>query len=584
MRIHRLEIQAFGPFAGRQRIDFDELSAQGLFLLNGQTGAGKTSILDAVCFALYGSVPGARQNGKRLRSDHAEAAAAPEVVCEFSARGRRFEVTRSPQWDRPSARSGKGTTVQQARTLLRERIGGAWVEKSARNDEAAVELGEVLGMSLDQFTKVVLLPQGEFAAFLRADAKERRPLLQRLFNTGRFDAVEQTLASDAGAARAGYEQARSAVAVLLRAAREEAGRHLAPDQLPAEAGAGHLEQLQAAVAALADEAADRAAAGDAELAQLHGTIAVQEQRLADHAELVAFEELEDKHRTNEPAYRQLAEDLEAHRRAELLAAPIRHRDQAAPDADRSRAQARRLAEAAAAHPLFADYGVDLPEAAGDREDALEAVLAEASDRAAARLGQVQALLPEEERLLVLTGTESELEAELGRLAECRSRTAEETEAVRAEAAKLQDGLQSLQAGDLPGLQRRLDEAQAVAAAVEEHGECTRQLAAAAGRREEARALQLDRKEHWLDLLRQRLDNAAAELASRLEDGGPCPVCGSSEHPAPAGAGTGRLVSEEEEAAARAQHGEAEAGLARTQQECARLEARLAALAARGGDT
>ena len=115
MRIHRLEIQAFGPFAGRQQIDFDELSAQGLFLLNGQTGAGKTSILDAVCFALYGSVPGARQSGKRLRSDHAEAVTAPEVVCEFSARGRRFEVTRSPQWDRPSARSGKGTTVSRPR-------------------------------------------------------------------------------------------------------------------------------------------------------------------------------------------------------------------------------------------------------------------------------------------------------------------------------------------------------------------------------------------------------------------------------------------------------------------------------------
>lgn len=590
MRIHRLEIQAFGPFATRQQIDFDELSAQGLFLLNGQTGAGKTSILDAVCFALYGSMPGARQNGKRLRSDHAEAATAPEVVCEFSARGRRFEVTRSPQWDRPSARSGKGTTVQQARTLLRERVGGSWVEKSARNDEAAAELGEVLGMSLDQFTKVVLLPQGEFAAFLRADAKERRPLLQRLFNTQRFEAVEQTLALDAGAAKVEHDQALAAVGHLLRGAREEAGRHLAPEQLPDEAvdGARMLGQLQESVAALAADAAARAAAGAEELGRLRAQVAAQEQRLADHAELVTLEELEDKHRTNEPAYRQLAEDLQAHRRAELLAAPIRHRDQAAAAAGRAAEQLRQLAEAAAAHPLYADYGKELPvlEASGDAAGRLESVLAEAADRAGAQLGQVQALLPEEERLRALEASETELEAELLRLTGQMGRTAEETAACRAEVSGLQDRLQSLQAaaGDIPALERSVEEAEAVAGAAAEHAACTADLAAATGVRDEAKVQQLELKERWLDLLQQRLDNAAAELASRLEEGAPCPVCGAEEHPAPAGAGAGRLVGEEEEAAARREHGQAEARLGRAQQECAKLEARLAALAARGGET
>uniref|UniRef100_UPI0011B0EFD9 AAA family ATPase n=1 Tax=Arthrobacter sp. 9E06 TaxID=2058890 RepID=UPI0011B0EFD9 len=100
MRIHRLLISGFGPFAGTEEIDFDRLSAHGLFLLNGPTGAGKTSVLDAICFALYGSVPGARQDGKRLRSDHADPAQEPAVKCEFSAQGRRFEVTRSPAWDK----------------------------------------------------------------------------------------------------------------------------------------------------------------------------------------------------------------------------------------------------------------------------------------------------------------------------------------------------------------------------------------------------------------------------------------------------------------------------------------------------
>ena len=161
MRIHRLEISAFGPFAATEHIDFDRLSAHGLFLLNGATGAGKTSVLDAICFALYGSVPGARQDGKRLRSDHAEAAAEPRVTCEFSARGRHFEVSRSPAWDKPSARGKNGFTVQQANTVLRERVNGEWAEKSGRNDEAGAEIADVLGMNREQFTRVVMLPQGD---------------------------------------------------------------------------------------------------------------------------------------------------------------------------------------------------------------------------------------------------------------------------------------------------------------------------------------------------------------------------------------------------------------------------------------
>jgi exonuclease SbcC len=186
MRIHRLEISAFGPFAGTEHIDFDRLSTHGLFLLNGATGAGKTSVLDAICFALYGSVPGARQDGKRLRSDHADAAAEPRVTCEFSAKGRRFEVSRIPAWNRPSARGKNGFTEQKANTLLRERVDGQWIEKSGRNDEAGAEISSVLGMDREQFTRVVMLPQGDFAAFLRSKPSDRLELLQSLFGTQRF--------------------------------------------------------------------------------------------------------------------------------------------------------------------------------------------------------------------------------------------------------------------------------------------------------------------------------------------------------------------------------------------------------------
>jgi exonuclease SbcC len=179
VRLHRLWIRAFGPFAGEEEVDFDSLADGGLFLLHGPTGLA-TSVLDAVCFALYGSVPGTRAGAGRLRSDHAPAAVGAAVRCEFSVGSRRFEVTRSPAWERAKKR-GSGTTTEQARVLVRERVGQDWQPRTQRIDEAADLLGSVLGLAADQFTKLVLLPQGEFAAFLRADAEARRQLLDRLF-------------------------------------------------------------------------------------------------------------------------------------------------------------------------------------------------------------------------------------------------------------------------------------------------------------------------------------------------------------------------------------------------------------------
>ena len=103
MRLHRLQVTAFGPFARTEEVDFDELAAAGLYLIHGATGAGKTSVLDAICFALYAAVPGARAESRRsLHSDHAPAGAVPEVVLELTAAGRRLRITRSPSSSAPS--------------------------------------------------------------------------------------------------------------------------------------------------------------------------------------------------------------------------------------------------------------------------------------------------------------------------------------------------------------------------------------------------------------------------------------------------------------------------------------------------
>src|SRR5918998_34572 len=134
MRLHRLEITAFGPFAETASVDFDALSDAGLFLLSGATGSGKTSVLDAVCFALYGAVPGDRGTAKRLRSDQAAPGLAPKVVLEVSLSGRRMRISRSPAWERPKRR-GTGRTTQPASVTLAERVDGDWCTLSTRLDE-----------------------------------------------------------------------------------------------------------------------------------------------------------------------------------------------------------------------------------------------------------------------------------------------------------------------------------------------------------------------------------------------------------------------------------------------------------------
>src|SRR5512135_2145653 len=222
MRLHRVRLTAFGPFAGAEEIDFDALTAHGLFLLHGETGAGKTTVLDAIGFALYGQVPGVRQTAKRLRSDHAEPGVLTEVILEATVRGRRVEVTRRPEQARPRKRGG-GDTVDPARVWLRERVEGQWQVLSTRVGEVDDLLRELIGMTAAQFFQVVMLPQGEFARFLRADAEERRALLVHLFHTGRFADVEEWLRERRLDAARAVGEAEEVVARVAARAAQAAG-------------------------------------------------------------------------------------------------------------------------------------------------------------------------------------------------------------------------------------------------------------------------------------------------------------------------------------------------------------------------
>ncbi|GAA1999932.1 SMC family ATPase [Nakamurella flavida] len=215
MRVHSLEVTAFGPYAGTVEVDFDRLGADGLFLLHGDTGAGKTSLLDAVAFALFNRVPGVRQEARRLRCDRADPHTRTQVRLDVTLGGHRVVITRNPEYERPKSR-GVGTTVEKHKVILTW-IGpspsGRPAEGVSRAEEVGAIVGDLLGMSADQFFQVVLLPQGDFAQFLRADTESRANLLERLFDTGRFGTVQEW-----------FQNARRESGARLRESDERIGR------------------------------------------------------------------------------------------------------------------------------------------------------------------------------------------------------------------------------------------------------------------------------------------------------------------------------------------------------------------------
>ncbi|PNI10002.1 SMC family ATPase [Arthrobacter sp. AFG7.2] len=594
MRIHRLLISGFGPFAGTEEIDFDRLSAHGLFLLNGPTGAGKTSVLDAICFALYGSVPGARQDGKRLRSDHAEPAQEPAVTCEFSAQGRRFEVTRSPAWDKPSTRGKNGFTTQQARTLLRERVSGTWTDKSARNDEAGVEILALLGMDREQFTRVVMLPQGDFAAFLRSKASDRLDLLQKLFGTERFESVEQELSRQA-------QEAKEDVAVLvgqleLLAARAEAETaRLAldgdgddapsPDNTPArlgwleEAVSGRLQDL----AGLA-ERAETASSECRKAVELEAARGDRRRKLDSASARKAAVE-QGAHLLQNQLLR-----LSRHRKAEVLAGQLGTVDASAAKA-RSAATAVEsaftlLSLASGEDPELAELELQLGADAAAGQPGPVAGAAAELGRLRSLLAVVEARLPDEDRLQALRKRHSGLVKKQQELVTALAAAGRHSQELQDERDRLTDGLQDLEerAG---AAALRLKEA----AAAEELLDVVRRYGSAVAARdqvkvryEESRERQLDAKRLWLDLREQRLANAAAELAAKLVPGDQCPVCGSEDHPVPATGGSGGPALAQQEEDARLVYEAAEAAHAVLAGQLGDASQLVAVLAGQGGDT
>ncbi len=538
MRPHRLRVTAFGAFGGTVEVSFDDLASSGLFLLHGETGAGKTTLLDAIGFALYGRVPGERGKARRLRSDHAAPGTPTEIQLEATLTGRRIRITRKPEQERAKLR-GAGTTTEQAKILLEELNGGSWRAVSTRMGEADAEIADLMGMSADQFFQVVLLPQGEFARFLHADAGDRAKLLQRLFGTDRFRLVEDWLAERRRATARAVEETEGELRALAARVAQAAGTEVQESEAAPPRWAAQLAETAAAeAAASASQVVGYRRDLDQALDLQRETARLADRQRRRQAALHTRDQLAHA----EASVRAQRDELTAAARAAEVAPALAEAERTAA----ALAQARVAEEQARGTATAATAATSATPAPG----ACAAALREAGQLHLERFGRLEAL-----RSVSRQADDEDRAATVARTA--ATTLATQIDAARSDAAARgqqrpelsRERDQAAEAG------RRLPVVQAEADRYHRAADDADALVKALADRSHQERAYVDAKLEAAELVAEttrlreaRIDGMRAELATTLIDGAPCPVCGSLDHPELCELRGERVTREQEEAA------------------------------------
>ena len=199
MKPEKLIMQAFGPYAGRQEVDFTILGDSGLYLITGPTGAGKTTIFDAITFALYGQTSGEERTAASMRSDYAAEKTETLVELTFTHRGKTYKVTREPGYVK-TTRTGSTRNVSEKAELF---IPGEPPVSGARDVTAKIQ-GDILHLDYNQFRQIAMIAQGEFRKLLSASTDERTKILQKLFMTQKYADLEAIVKEKAQKTRDAY--------------------------------------------------------------------------------------------------------------------------------------------------------------------------------------------------------------------------------------------------------------------------------------------------------------------------------------------------------------------------------------------
>lgn len=529
MRPVRLTLQAFGPYANREVIDFRNAVEAGLFGIYGQTGSGKSTIFSGMTFALFGEASKSEQDRTSLRSDHAAADLITEVEFVFDVGERRFVVVRQPDQMRPKQR-GEGETKSAHEAYLfdatglsldeitGETRGKIIAEKKVRDVDAAVS--ELLGYGAEQFRQIVLLPQGRFEKFLSAKTNERVAILRDLFDVSLYQALMADLKEQAAEAERQVRDERAVCAGRLKAEGFESTDTL-------------LEGIDAAQAAVRERTTVEA---DAKKQAQTAETALRSAEVVE-AKFVASEQAQAKLNVlmgRKAEFASISSRVKQAERARLIVdveAQLKAARQDVQDANIKLAAAKESAEKALQNVRVATEALSKEqarapeiEAARKRKDDLER-FAEVLEAASASAEAVESAL-EAQRMAQATFEESK--DRLNHLRTTRTqrdtalKSARITESARAELMKAQTHLL---------IQKK---------AAEDHGKAEADVLSARAAFEKESAASAEAIEHEA---KARSAHAAAEqalaaaqalhLATKLESDAPCPVCGSTDHPNPA---------------------------------------------------
>ena len=603
MILHSLEFEAFMAYPKRQEINFDTLNNAGVFLLNGPTGAGKTTILDAICYALYGETSSDRESAKLHSTYAAHSGTKPRVLLDVTLHGKRLRIDRTPAYNKPITRGARKGQMREesAKATLAELAPGAdpadekaWTPISSSVAEVNRTIAERTHLTKEQFLKVVLLPQGQFAQFLKSKPKERKELLKKMFPVEHYEQLfaalteeaktaQQEVAQDENTQRGYLERARVemlALQALLDAVDPdleeiaEAGEE--PENLTAESVTA--ETLDAWVAGGVERARETSAREKQEQQRLTDEADRNTRLLAERAQLQAdwreYEQLcERRTRLTVRADEHKAQREEL---AQARAAAPLHAQYAQVHAE-SQALAARQQEQAACASALDETGRALLAALRDEETSAEVIFPEETTFAAlpdfepaeqetqleALLDTLRALQKKDAQLTDEEAAAAALLKQANALEQDRARAEKRLSDLTAQAEQLAEELAGYSTADeertlaahlvteaqqkhdaAQQMQQKLDAASAAVAAAQKQSKRTATAEQKAQEKWQASAQQaLAATEEFKNLQVLRLAQASSLLARELKDGEPCAVCGSVEHPAPARIAEGEQLVE-----------------------------------------
>ncbi|MEI2356969.1 SMC family ATPase [Mesobacillus zeae] len=559
MKPLKLTMQAFGPYAGTETIDFTVLGNRTMFVISGKTGSGKTTIFDGISYAIYGKASGEDRNGTDLRSQFARDHLPTEITLEFLLRQKTYRISRSPQQEKRKERGDGFTTVGAKAELYMIDDDGKARLLAANVRDVDEKVREIMIIDSSQFRQILMIPQGEFRKLLTSDSKDKEVILQRLFHTGLYKKIEEKLKAEAAELKQHVEkQAEERNAALLKA------HPFKSEELRAYLDAGSTNEsllipLLKDELILMGEELERLALERVEKQEERNRL---QQKLFEAEsilkQLVTLEELRGKMeelQSRKAEFESVEKEAELAKKAELLASQEELCHRLKKDCDALGGELERMAAAI----RYSEETVQSHQQEFEKLEALEHERKAAADRIS-RLDHIredvkafdatmkltgnlkQSLTLSKNKKQVLEGETLELSSRLKSLKKER----EAAEKAQMDAVENQRNLDKLDSQLLK--HRKLEShLKRELKAVADFGGKQAAYEHACRRLSDGKATVGKLEQQWLD-------TQAAALASSLKTGCACPVCGSESHPTPAAAPHGFIPSQDDLKSAREQAG------------------------------